>query len=95
MAAEAAKKSRLLTPGKTALRQDKNAGKQQGGTREGKEKAKRSKTGAKQAQKKLKGAEHRPQDGLTVGTKRAPLRTVRGKPAFPAMRTHAGLQVKR
>jgi hypothetical protein len=49
--AEAAKKSRLLTPGKTALRQDKNAGKQQGGKREGKEKAKEK---AKEKQNRCK-----------------------------------------
>jgi hypothetical protein len=47
---EAAKKSRLLTPDKTAYRQDKNAGKQQGA----KEKAKRSKTGAKQGKNRSK-----------------------------------------
>ena len=52
MAAEAAKKSRLLTAGKTALRQDKNAGKQQGGKREGKEKQNRGKTGAKKAERR-------------------------------------------
>ena len=54
MAAEAAKKSRLLTPGKTALRQDKNAGKQQGAgsKREGKEKQNRGKTGAKKAERR-------------------------------------------
>jgi hypothetical protein len=43
LAAEAAKKSRLLTAGETALRQDKNAGKQQGGKKEGKEKQNRRK----------------------------------------------------
>ncbi|WP_123709872.1 hypothetical protein [Raoultella terrigena] len=58
LAAEKAKKARLLTLGKTAYRQDKDTGKQQGSSKEAKEKAKKSKTGAKQAQKKLKGAEH-------------------------------------
>ncbi|WP_152643924.1 hypothetical protein [Raoultella terrigena] len=49
---EAAKKSRLLTPDKTAYRQDKNAGKQQGANREGKEKQNRGKKGAKKAERR-------------------------------------------
>ncbi|MEF3098806.1 hypothetical protein QFJ66_05635 [Raoultella terrigena] len=53
LAAEKAKKTRLLTLGKTAYRQDKDAGKQQGSSKEAKEKAKR-KTGAKQGQNRRK-----------------------------------------